>query len=342
MTIQVEKGDYLIGKVAGSDKRTVLFKAESMSKGVVTGTVQKDAHIKDKNFQAEIPIKDLVVNLGSDPHPGKVHGHDVSSLYKGRRTHADFGPLYWFYDAEKEVRDAVDRGFDKAYKSLKAQRLGFVVQPLSCIWEIMPYNGEKWAGMYKRSSNVDKNPHRFQVRPEIMPSTEYPYVIHHEVGHHIHYEFLMDSKKLNAGWIKAFNTSIVVRSIKKEQSEKLLNEMLGQGDVPSAFKSTLDEDNAAAFKLILSYISREHSVTVKELDVLFEAEYFDEIKGVWPIRGVPKKDLEPIVSEYATKNYRELFAESFAFRMTGKKLPQAIEKLLDKSLEYVRTNHGQG
>lgn len=39
------------------------------------------------------------------------------------------------------------------------------------------------------------------------------------------------------------------------------------------------------------------------------------------------------------KSYRELFAESFAFRMTGKKLPKAVEALLDKSLEYARANH---
>lgn len=332
----VSKNDYVFG--IGETKKPVLFKVESIVKGIVTGTIEKDAHIKLKRFTMEVPIKNIVLNLGEDPHPGKIYGHDVSNIYRGRKTHEYFGPLFWFYSPEKEIGAALTKGFDKAYKTLKQARMEFIVQPNSCIWEVLPFNGEKYAGMYKRSSSVDKSPHRFQIRPEIMPSTEFPYVIYHELGHHLHHEF-MTGNKLNAQWISLFGTSIAVEQIKKEKSVELLDGLLSQEDPPSAFKANLSEEDTQVYKLILQYISREHSVTVKELDILFEADYKDEIKAVWPVRGIPKKDLAPVVSEYATKSYKELFAESFAFRMTGKKLPKNVEALLDKSISYARSNY---
>jgi hypothetical protein len=333
--ISVQKGDYLIGR---SEKKTLLFKAESLHKGVVTGTIEKDAHIKLKRFTAEIPVKDLIMNLGTDPHPGKVYGHDVGSLYRGRKTHPEFGPLFWFYKPEAEVGAQVTKAFDKVWKVLKQNRLDFVVQPLSCIWEIMPYTGELYSGMYKRSRDTEKSPHRLQIKPETLPASEWNYVLYHELGHHLHSEF-MTSKKLNAQWVQLFNSTIAVRQIKREKSQELLDNLLAQEDPPSAYKANLSEEDTDIYKLILSYIKREHNVSVKELDILFEADYKDEIRGVWPLRGIAKKDLAPVVSAYACRSWRELFAEAFAFRMVGRKLPKAVESLLDKSLSYARTNN---
>lgn len=337
----VAKGHYVVAMNDSNAKKPVLFKVDSIHKGIVTGIVEKDPHIKEKRLTVEVPLKNVVLSLGEDPFPGKVYGHDVSMLYRGRKTHEFFGPLYWFYAPEKEVGAQLMKAFDKVAKTLKQNRVDFIVQPASCIWEIIPYNGEKYAGMYQRSKNVEKNPHRLQIRPEIMPSTDYPYVIHHELGHHLHYEFVT-GKKINAQWIQLFNTSIAVEQIKKDKSVELLEGLLTQEDPPSAYKANLSEEDTVIYKLILQYINKEHSVSVKELDILFEADYRDEIRSVWPVRGIPKKDLAPIVSEYATKNVRELFAESFAFRMAGKKLPKAVESLLDKSMSYARSNYEKG
>jgi len=38
----------------------------------------------------------------------------------------------------------------------------------------------------------------------------------------------------------------------------------------------------------------------------------------------------------ATKNYRELFAESFAFHMLKKSLPRSVSELMDRSLPIAR------
>jgi hypothetical protein len=335
----VSKGDYVIANDgSGNKKKTFLFKVESINKGIAEGTVEKDSHIKSRRFTAEAPLKNIVINLGPDPYPGKAYGHDVSTLYRGRKTHDFFGPTYWMYDASNEVKADLFKAFDKAERTLKHNGLEFLANPNTCIWEIQPNNGELYAGMYKRMKDPEKSPHRLQIRPEVMPSTEYPYVIFHEIGHHCHLEHVT-GKKLNAQWIELFNTTIAVTSIKKEKSQELLDALLAQGDdLPSTFKANLSEEDTLVYQTILKTISSQHSVTVKELDILFEADYKDEIKGVWPVRGFSKKDLAPVVSEYACKNYKELFAESFAFRMVGKKLSKAVDSLLDKSLSYAKAN----
>lgn len=335
--VTVAKGDYAIG-LSSENKRPVLFKVESVVKGIVSGTIQKDPHLKEKRFTFEAPLKDIILSLGENPHPGKVYGFDCTSLYRGRKTHPEFGSLYWFYKPDDEVATKLMAAFDKAYKILKANRLEFIIQPNTCIWEIMPPNGERYAGMYKRSKNPEKNPNRLQIRPEIMPATEWVYVILHELaGHHLHFEFLT-SKKLNAQWVKLFNTTIAISQVKKEKSIELLEGLLSQEDPPSAYKANLSEEDTEIYKMILRAISNQHSVSVKELDILFEADFRDEIKNVWPTRGVLRKDLDPLVSDYACKNFRELIAEAVAFKLTGKKLPKAVEALIEKSFSYARSN----
>lgn len=333
-------GEYVIGLAPGSDKKTLLIKVESVVKGVARGPIQKDSHLKDKMVVGEIPLSSILLNLGTDPKAGKVYGHDVGSLYRGRRVHADFGPLYYMYSPEKELRNNLDKAFSRAFKSLKQNGLDFIVEPSNTIWEIKPYNGEKYAGMYKPSRDVEKNPNRIEFRPECGPDTDWPYYIYHELGHHLHTNYVT-GKKLNAQWVTLYNSSIHVTDVDPEECSALLEALLGQGDRPSDFKSSLDEEKTEFYKNILKFIKREHGVSIKELDILFEAEYFDEIRGVWPVNGLTKKDLDPLVSEYGLKSWRELFADSFAFRMIGKKLPKPVESLLDKSLSFAKANYAK-
>ncbi|QRE00073.1 hypothetical protein [Burkholderia phage BCSR5] len=335
-------GDYLIGTVrdeAGKSARKFLFKMESIHKGIVTGTLEKNSHIPKLRVQVEVPKKDVILNLGPDPAAGKVYGTEVGSLYKGRKTHEDFGALCWFYTPEKETRDKILKGFSKAYKTLKANGLDYLIDPTTCLWEVHPYNGGKYAGMYLRSANSEKMPHRFQIHPECQPLSEMQYVIHHELGHHWHYEFLKNSTKLEAKWVRLFNSSIKIGQVKAEDCKRFLTDLLAQEDRPSDFKSNLSEEDTEAYKLILRTISQQHGITAKELDLLWEADYRDDLQYLWPKR-VTNKELAPVISEYACKNYKETIAEAFSYHLTGKKLPKEVVKLLEKSLSYTKTQRG--
>jgi hypothetical protein len=148
----------------------------------------------------------------------------------------------------------------------------------------------------------------------------------------------MTGTKLNAAWVRCFNTSIKVQTIRKDVSQNLIDKLLGGEERPSDFKTGLDEEQRNAYNWILRTIKTEHAVSVRELDILFEAGYKNDIKALWPVRTIHNKELKPTVSEYATTNYHELIAEAVSMHLCRRKLPSDVTKLVEKSLSYAKAN----
>ena len=333
--------NYIIGKARSESATSYFFgKVEAVKGGVVYGVREKNAHIKGLRQGFEISQRDVVVDLGATPHPGKVYGIDVSDRFCGRKIHDFFGPVCFMYKPKSEVSNKLWSAFDEAASILKKAKLP---APENTVWEVISCAVKsKYAGSYSHSKKPDKDPHRFRIRPESVPQTtgDIVYVILHEYAHWLHAN-VAKGKKLNAKWIRLFNTSIKLQTIKREQSQALLKQLLGGSEPPSDFKTQLEEEDRNAFNWILRTIRTDHAVSVYELDLLFDAEYKEDIEALWPKTTLNKKDLKPVVSEYATKNYHELFAESFAFYFCKKKLPESVTRLLENTLSYAKAAAGK-
>lgn len=333
--MKISKGDYFVAKQ--EQGKDYLAKALEDAHGKsVEALLEKDCHVPAMRHTLTVALSDIVVALGSDPHPGKVYGFDVGAVHRKRLSHKQFGDVHFFYKPDKQVLNDLNESMTTVAARLNKQGLGFLID--NVVYEVLPYHGEKYAGRFIMSKR-EGVPKRIQIRPEIMPASEYAYVWYHELGHNLHLGYCRESHKLNANWLKLFNTSIRVESIKKDKSQQLLDALVGGQENPSDFKRGLDEEDALAFKWIVRTIQQVNGLSIQDLDVLFDAEMKSEIVKVWPVRNIPHKELAPIVSEYATVNYRELFAEVFAFYMTKKKLPEPIVKLLEKTISYAKANH---
>lgn len=336
---KVNEGDYLLCSLKGS--KDFLMKVKELSKGEYHGTIEKDCHIREMRKEHTVRERDIILNLGPSPKAGKVYGIDTTNLYRGKRSHSTFGEIHFFYNPKKEVVQNIMAAFDKAYKHLERLGLEFLIDDI--VWEILPFGKERYAGMYTRKKGEKGQP-RILIRPERMQVVEFPYVILHELGHHLHMGGFVTSKKIDAQWVQLYNTSVRVASIDKQTSKSLLENLLDGQDTISNFKSSLDEDDALALKWILRTIQQYHGLSVRELDTLFEANMMDDIKAVWPLRNIPHKELTPVITEYATKNYRETFAESFGhyaakLKLPGKKdLPSKVVQLLEKTIAHAKAN----
>jgi hypothetical protein len=330
--------NYIIGKRRGETSTNLFFgKVESITKGIAYGVVEKDSHIKTLRAGFEIPVRDIVTDLGSAPHPGRVYGLEVTHRFVGRKIHDFFGSVCFMYKPPKSVSEKLFEAFDASSKILTKAGLP---PPENAVWEInSSETSSKWAGYYKHSSKPEKNPHRFSIRPESVPQTvgDLTYVILHEYAHYLQANHAT-GKKLNARWIRLFNTSIKLQTIERSVSERLLKSLLDGNERPSDFRGQLEEEDRNAFNWIIRAVAKDHSVSIKELDLLFEAQYHDDIAGVWPKVTLNKKDLTPVVSEYATKNYHELFAEAISFYFTKKKLPESVVKLVEATIQYAKAN----
>jgi hypothetical protein len=337
--MKFEKDDYVIAVPDGAKaKKPFFFRISSINKGVATGTLEKDSHIPQRRQTVEVPVANIIAVLPEEPYRGRSYGCDTSLVYRGRKTHDKFGALHFFYKPAPEVGERIVKAFDKSYKILKAQRLEFLVNPETTVWEITPPNGEKYTGMFKSSRDVEKNPHRGIIRPELEDPVNWPYTILHELSHHLHRAYLTGSK-LEGAWVKLYNKSILVQSIKKEDSQRILDDMLAQETLPSDFKGQLDEDDALIFKAIIKAIRTQHKISLKELDLLFEADFRDDIRTVWPTRGLSNTNFEPLVSEYGLTKVSELMAEAISYHLCGKVLPKEVVALVEKTLSYARANH---
>ncbi len=328
---------YIIAKSTTKDGFKLVFgKVESVSRGIMSGYHEKNSHINSLKTSFEIPVKDVVLDAGLKPHPGSAYGFDLVNLFTVRKAHSFFGTVNFMYRPEKDAAVKLFSAFDQAEKILT--KCGLYFPAGVSTWEIQSKEAKgKWAGSFRASNKPDTHPHRFAIKPESLPNSEYVYVILHEFAHYLHHSALK-SPKLNAAWIKAFNTSIKLQTVKKEVAVNLLEMLVSGEERPSDFKSGLDEEQRNAFNWIIRTIKSDHSVSIKELDTLFEADAKDEIRSLWPQRTLHKKDLQPVVSEYATTNYHELLAESFAFYWTKRKLPANITKLVEKSLSVAKAS----
>jgi hypothetical protein len=331
---------YVVARIRVKEgSRLVFGKVHEIAKGVAYISGAKDSHIPQLKTSYEAPVKDVVAILGDNPAAGKVYGFDASHCLKGKVPHDFFGDICFFYKPSKEVKAKLVQAFDEAATIFKKAGFDF---PDHGVWEIYsPEVSGKWAGHYKHSKNPEKNPHRFAISPEKMGASDYTYVILHELAHYVEFSFLRNSPKLQAAWIRLYNTSIKPQTIKKDVSQHLLDILLAGEDRPSDLRGQLEEEHKNAFNWIVRQIKADHNVSLYELDILFEAQCKDEIKTLWPLRSLAKKELAPIVSEYATTNVRELFAESAAFYWTKKKLPQNVHSLFEKTLSYARTQVGK-
>jgi len=325
---------YVVARVRTKEGSKLVFgKVHELAKGIAYLTGAKDAHIPHLKTSYEVPVKEVVAVLNDNVPSGKIWGFDVDSCLKGKVPHDFFGDIAFFYKPTKEVKAKLITAFDDAAKVFTKAGFSF---PDECVWEIYsPETSGKWAGRYKHSKHPDKNPHRLQIAPE--KHNDNLYVILHELAHHVDFSFLQKAPKLQAAWIRLYNTSIKPQTIRKDVSQSLLDLLIDGEDRPSDFKGQLEEEQRNAFNWIIRQIKADHSVGIFELDTLFEAQCKDEIKTLWPLRTLAKKELAPIVSEYATTNVKELIAESFSFYWTKKKLPSKVHDLVEKTLSYAKT-----
>lgn len=336
--LNLKEGDFVLLTEKADKPKLTFAKIEFIDDDNLGCVDVKDMHLskRRRGFDA---TPDSVLSIVDPKHP-KFHNNHPA-IFQSWDHDENFGALNWFYAPEDEVRENVHDAFKKASDTLEAKGLSFIIQPTTCVWEIYPYGGETYAGQYKRNSKPDKNPNRLSIIPEHTDydHSYYTYIIFHELAHHMHSEFVT-GRKLNAKWIDLYSTSVPSRDIGEKDTKRLLEALLAQQDLPGDFKGQLEEQDKEAYKLILKAIKQQSKLGVKELDVLFVAEFTEQIRSVWP-ETVVANDLNPLVTKYATKNYRELFAEAFAYYMSGRMLPDEVRELVEESIAYAKAIGGE-
>lgn len=340
MRVDVSKKDYIVvrtAKESGGFNKAQLLRVKSISSnGSFIGILQKDPHLQ--TVMVEAKPSEVLVNLGPTPVPGKVYGINVKNLYVGSQDHDRFGEVHFFTKPEDDALEKLFTGMSRAAKVLKSHGYDKFIDVCAFVLEVHPKNG-KYAGYYKHVPNQDKGPCRLALSAEENTLKNasvgnYTYVVLHELMHAVHFQLLDPKPEINAKWIAMFRHSIAANFVKSEECQNILSGIIKSGTVKD-FLATSDEDTRNQVKLIFKWIRQFKNISPKEIQVLQRSsskEALQTLKDVWPQTNIRAKKLKPLVTEYACKNFRELFAEACTLHLLGKQLPDKVVSLVEESL----------
>lgn len=332
----MKPNDYLIAQAKGTRPFLAQVK-EVTEEGYVV--IPDNLRYREET-EATIYKRDVLIRLGPEPKPGKVYGVDVSNIYRKSITHDVWGPIHFFVKLDKEKMKMLRLGLDMTAKKL--EKMGLTHYMALFQTEIRAKKG-KYAGMYHHEKDGKS---RTWYAPEVAADQKaMNSVIFHEYGHVLRFNGLT-RVKARARWQRLFQQSIAPVVVSHKYLNNLLDHLLEQSDngsdasLSSVLKTYIEDDEAgaAALKALQRWMRQVHHISPKEISVLWSAGDKDTLKSLWPKSTVDTSKLAPILTDYATKNVEELFAEAFMHHALGSKLPASIQKLLDKSLSEIRTN----
>lgn len=321
----LEKGDFLVTQIEG--KKQLVKVIDPSDKTKIIGLSQRMTRNAEgeyeKRTKVDFKAKEIVVNLGKSPLPGKVYGVNIEPLFRKEDTNI-CGEILFFVDFDDKQVAKTKNALIKAYKELKAKNLLI----FDATVEIRAAEG-KYAGWYK---HLPKGPLDILcVKPnfDTMKDSDLRYVILHESAHGIWYRGL--SKKSIAKWIQMYEKHMALSECDEDALKEFLDEIKDAGSIRDYLKSA-EEEQKLSVKAALKHIKAVHSINAQHLDSLLRQN--EPIDEYWP-SFVEFSEKNFIISEYAATEPEEFFAEAFAYWITGKKLPKDVQKLLDISLSGV-------
>lgn len=318
---------------------------EGQSKSVNV-RLEKDVHIKQSVI--EVPNKLIKVNFGPTPVPGKAYGVDLGNIYLKSFEHPFWGTIHFFTKLKPELLKMLRNSLDRTAAVVDKLKLEHYTGSFDT--QIRAKQG-KYAGKFLFKPKDGH--HQVWYAPEHSPTPKsMDYVVLHEFGHVLRYLGLTN-KKYRANWLKLFHETIASQVIEFKVLKDMRKELAGlSSDEDVSFKKALnilqhgktEEDETDSeevkhqLKILMRWFKQIHHLSPSDLGVIWDADKFDQIEELWPTMSIDSSKLKPLVSEYATTNSEELFAEAFSFYATGTKLPKKVESYLEKSLSVIRDN----
>lgn len=317
-------GDYVVCFI-NDKKQTSLAKIESMKNGI---HVRLEPDANGELFSLDIKKSDILCNVGSKPNEGSVFGISTSNIFRCRKPIGKFGHLSYFRAPDKEIRSTIFHSFNLVAKRLEKLGLDWIFEE-SIIFECRKLRSTA-LGMYQPKRKV--NNYSFISISENNMADGFPLTIAHELGHHV---FTKLDDYWETKWIVAY--SQIVNPINADSSAlKELKSNLDNCDSIKDFLAIDDEEQKQLAKDCLKFIKKCFKVSNTELQKLFESDK-ERVIRAFP-KSVSSCNYELLISEYAKKNYKEMFAEAFSMYVMGKELPKEIRILVKKTIGFVKVN----
>lgn len=322
LKMKPEKDSYIIVKVGKKNKLGFAHNPE------------RNSCYLEETLQDEEPVvfeydeKTLIACLGTKPEVGSVFGVYVEP-HRAEKEHP-LGMVHYYRRMSKLDKKALRSAMDTTVTLLQKHGLDDIL-PIQRI-EIRSAKG-RYAGCYKYKLVDGKAQDAMILHPQTFEDLKYNiYVLAHELGHALWYRRLPDAYR--ARWLALYNSYTTVNNAKRTRLEQLLKALVDSQVSVREFKRDLEEDDAALFKEVETYLKRHHKLSPEGLNILLNHNS-QTLGEIWPSYASLSETEQPI-SAYGATSVFEFAAESFAFYLTGKQLPKRIDKLMERSIKQMR------
>lgn len=308
--------DYAIVQVATSKRALVRCVSVADGGKKFKGVLQE----KKSNGEDTPPVifskSEIVANLGRSPKVGSVYGVSIEPL-RQTAAHPFFGDVHIYKDMDDVQRNKVRGAMSAVAKGLTKLRL----PELSLTTEVRTPHG-KMVGFYKYRPKADSDVLCFKPDDDV---SNMDYVISHEYAHGLWFRCL--TPKMQAAWVRLYHDAITLSDVKKDELAQLLDDVKTYGDLGGFMRE--NPDTVPTIRAIFRHIKQVHSIDRKHFELALVVG--DEVDLYWPSK-IELSEKQVLLTEYARKSPEELFAEAFALRFSGKKLPKKVDDLLSKCL----------
>lgn len=306
-------GDFLILDVEGKSR---LARASDERRAILVQDLENESDAVPVKFGK----RDVLANLGKSPRYGSVHGVKVEILHK-RNEHSYFGPIRFYTD----FADDVMASFRTSMKQLQAKLQKQKLPQLPLEIEVRNPRG-KMKGTYKYRPQKETDVMVLYLGPDDVGIDSMEYTFSHEYAHGLHARHV--TNKTRANWVKLYHDFVVLSQVSKNDLKHIREGFEGVQDL-AGFNRDQEEDIQLIIRQALRQVKQVHSLDKSHLQQLLSAG--ESLENIWPTTlEISSKELA--LTDYAKKSPEELFAESFAFQFTSRKLPKKIALAMDNTL----------
>ena len=316
-------GDYLIFSYLSRQGKGRACLGKVLSVNPIKVKTQPDINMKVETIT--IKGSDVFCLLGAKPKPGKVFGVDTANIYRTSKPLANWGELHYFIAPDKQVRKGINTAFSIIYKALKKNGLEAVADKdiLFRIWALTgKTNG--MCSMNKQGNVI------IDIDPMKTTIDDLPHTIGHEIAHYL---FSLLEPEQQEKWTALYVNYVRPHNYGSNDCRRI-KELVAQADSLSEVKSDLDEEDLELFNSCVKFVRLATHLSYKQLDLFYQSNK-ELVLSLWP-KSISTSDYEAIISQYATKNYKELFAEAFSFYLTGRELPEVVNKLIKRTINHLK------
>jgi hypothetical protein len=321
----------------GVDGTHIPVKIHKISDSKIQAHEAKSGHW-NRERQTFIVTKDrIVANFGLKPLKLMVSGTNFNEIFdKHTHQHPVFGSLNFSFEPDEDQLKHLVTAYNKSAKWLRSAGLGTLPE-LPLVHEIthLPH---KYVGQVKASRALSQDKPTFirfcPTHKSLQDPAELFYVVMHELAHVVDLNVLQPgSPKLTAAWIRMFERTVEAKTLAQDTVDEIYESLSTAVDF-KGFKSSLNEETMEAAKRIFEVIRKTKHVEPYYVAALKDSDSMDTIKALWPKGSACiAAEAKSLVTDYACKNVKELFAEAFSHYAVGRTLPKPVVGLVEASIQ---------